>query len=277
MNLKQLSMDVSVLAREVGHWLREERSRISDDQIEVKGQGDFVSHADRHAEDLLTKGLTSLLPDSIVMAEEFAPEARGGRYRWIVDPLDGTANYLAGLPAYAVSIALEDREDNPEGFGPRLLGVVYVAGLDVMYEAYKGGGARRDGQTIRVHANRELNRSIIATAFPFRERHMIGGYLELFRKLYPRIADFRRIGAAAADLCWVADGTFDGYFEMDLKPWDLAAGGLIIEEAGGIVKDWWGKDVLGSGWVVCGTPRAYEALFDTIQETGFTPPEFMWR
>lgn len=277
MNLEGLTHEVMDLAREVGLWLKEERSRIGDEQIEVKGQGDFVSHADRHAEERITAGLTAMLPGSIVMAEEFTPNARGGEFRWIVDPLDGTANYLAGLPAYAVSVGLEDRRDNPEGFGKRLLGVVYVAGLDQMYDAWLGGGARKNGQTIRVHASRELKRSMIATAFPFRERHMIDGYLALFRDLYPKIADFRRIGAAAADLCWVADGTFDGYFEMDLKPWDLAAGSLIIEEAGGIVSDWWREDVLNTGWVACGTPAAYKEIMTTIEKEGFDRPEHIWR
>ena len=277
MDLEKLTRDVIDLAREVGDWLREERARIVESDVEVKGQGDFVSHADRNAEERLTAGLTALLPGSVVMAEEFAPEARGGEWRWIVDPLDGTSNYLQGLPVYAVSIGLEDRRGNPEGFGPRVLGVVYVPALNTMYDAWLGGGAHRNGSPIHVRGNRDLKRAVIATAFPFRERHMIDGYLSLFRHLYPNIADFRRIGAAAADLCWVADGTFDGYFEMDLKPWDLAAGSLIIEEAGGQVTDWWGDDVLGSGWVVCGTPTTFTALRETIDQDEFEPPKQRWK
>ena len=117
----------------------------------------------------------------------------------------------------------------------------------------------------------------MATAFPFRERDRVEDFLDLFRDVYPKVADFRRIGAAAADLCWVADGTLDGYFEMALKPWDVAAGALIIQESGGIITDWWEEDVLETGWVVTGGERLYKMLKQAIDSHGFERPQELFR
>ncbi len=276
-DLKSLTESVLQLVCEVGEYVRAERERIHSYNIEIKGRGDFVSHADREAEDRLRAGLQKLLPNSSVMGEEASPEERSGLWRWIVDPIDGTANYLAGLPVYAISVGLEDRQESPENFGEIVLGVVGQPGLDVVYDAYHGGGARKNDQTIHVATERPLDQATIATAFPFRRRQKIEDYLELFRSIYPKIADFRRIGSAASDLCWVADGTFDGYFEMGLKPWDVAAGSLIIKEAGGQISDWWGKPVCENGWVVTGSPQTYEMLRSIIDEHKFTHPGVLYR
>jgi len=276
-DLKSLTENVIQLVLEVGEYVRTERERIDASDIEIKGRGDFVSHADREAEDRLRAGLQALLPNSSVMGEEASPEERSGLWRWIVDPIDGTANYLAGLPVYAISVGLEDRRESPENFGPIVIGVVGQPGLDVMYDAYQDGGARKNGQAIHGATERPLDQSTIATAFPFRRRENIEDYRDLFRAIYPRIADFRRIGSAASDLCWVADGTFDGYFEMGLKPWDVAAGSLIIKEAGGQISDWWGKHVCENGWVVTGSSQTYHMLRSIIDEHQFAHPGAVYR
>lgn len=278
MNPSSLIEPVLQLTREVGDSLLQQRRSISRDQIEVKGQGDFVSRADRSAEEMLRAGLTGMLGESVVMGEEGSPEERGGQWRWIVDPLDGTANYLMGFPIWAVSVALEDRRDDPDGFGPRQLGVVHLPAVGITWHAVRGGGAFRNGEPIRVQQEAEISRISLATGFPFRvrEKHL-DHYLELFTRLYVQIGDMRRAGAAAGDLGWVAEGTFGGYFEMDLKPWDLAAGCLIIEEAGGIATDWWGDDPLGTGWIACGSPRGYELIRREIDALDFTPPVHRFR
>ena len=276
-DLKSLTDNVIELVLEVGEFVRAERERIHTSDVEIKGIGDFVSHADREAEDRLRIGLQQLLPDSSVMGEEASPEERSGLWRWIVDPIDGTANYLSGLPVYAISVGLEDRRESPELFGPIVLGVVGQPGLDVMYDAYRGGGARKNGTRIHVANERPLDQATIATAFPFRKRDHIDDYLELFRSIYPKIADFRRVGSAASDLCWVADGTFDGYFEMGLKPWDVAAGSLMIKEAGGQITDWWGKHVCENGWVVSGSPQTYNMLRSIIDEHNFAHTGALYR
>jgi len=272
MDLELLTASVCAIAEEVGKFLTSEQASLSELEIEEKGQGDFVSRVDRHAEVMLTQRLSALLPGSVVMGEEHSPHATGDSFRWIVDPLDGTTNYLAGLPVYAISIGLEDRRGVASGFGPILLGVVHLPALGQMYSAARDNGASRNGKGIRVNTTRNLLRAILATGMPFRERHLFDDYLTLLRELFPRISDIRRIGSAAADLCWVADGTFDGYFEMDLKPWDLAAGALIVQEAGGIVTDWWGDDCLQTGWVLAGSQAAYDAARSVIDKLSFKPP-----
>lgn len=277
MNYESLTADVVERVHRAGELLRREREEIRLDEIQVKGQGDFVSRADRMAEDLLREELEALLPGSVVMGEEASPEARGGDWRWIVDPLDGTTNYLHGLPVYAVSVALEDRRGDPEHFGPRVVGVIHAPALGSTWSAWTGGGLWRDGQRVGVRRNDRLDRALIATGFPFRTREEMGGYLEIFTRLFPRVSDMRRAGAAALDLAWVADGTLDGFFEMDLKPWDLAAGVLMIEEGGGRATDWWGDDPLRTGWTVCGTELAHESMRKVIDAVGFERPGTLWR
>lgn len=276
MNWTDLLDKVSVLSQRAGDYLSAERQRIGMDRIEVKGQGDFVSDADRGAEEILREGLLQILPGSVVMGEEGSPHERGGEWRWIVDPLDGTANYLAGFPIWAVSVALEDRREHPDGFGPRALGVVHLPMMGITWEAVRGAGAFRNGSRIEVRDNLPVQSMLLATGFPFRTRDQLSGYLELFTRLYRQVGDVRRAGAAAADLCWVAEGTYAGFFEMDLKPWDIAAGGLIIEEAGGVISDWWGGDSLGTGWVVCGCREAYDLQKRTIEELDFSQPDRRW-
>ncbi|MCB2213514.1 inositol monophosphatase [bacterium] len=275
-DLQTLTARVIELVREVGEYVRGERERVQASEIEIKGQGDYVSRVDRESEDRLRTGLTAMLPGSTFMGEEDSPDARGGDWRWIVDPIDGTANYLAGLPTWSISVALEDRRENPDFFGPLTLGVVAEPALNVIYDAWRGGGARKNGDPIHVSADRPLEHGIVATAFPFRRRQKLEDYLKLFTEIYPLVSDFRRIGSAAADLCWVADGTFDGYFEMGLKPWDVAAGALIIEEAGGKISDWWGKPVCETGWTVTGNAHAYDTLRAIIDKHNFTRPEILF-
>lgn len=276
MDTLKLLTETRRLTREAGTLLRAERELIESRHIEVKGQGDLVSRADRMAEDLLREGLTKLLPGSVVMGEETSPHERGGEWRWIVDPLDGTANYLHGIPVYAVSVALEDRRLDPKAFGPRILGIVHDPVTDTTWDAIRGDGAKKNGRPIHVREKLPLDRSLIATGFPFRVRDQVDEYVEIFKRLYPKIGDMRRIGTAAEDLAWVADGTFDGFYEMDLKPWDLAAGALIIEESGGIITDWWGNDVLETGWVVCGNAHTFPVILEAIREVGFEPPATRW-
>ncbi len=272
MNLQLLTRDVTLLARQAGAYLRQERDSIREEEIGVKGQGDLVSRVDRTSERMLREGLLSLLPDSVVMAEEESPDAGGGDWRWIVDPLDGTLNYLQGLPVYAVSIALEDRRSHPEGWGELVLGVIHLPSLDLMYDAWRGGQARRNGRIIRVRPRRDLSRSTLATGFPFRNHDVLDPYLSVFRDIFVQVANIRRMGSAAADLAWVADGTFDGFWECGLNPWDVAAGTVLIEEAGGIITDFWGRGPLETGWVIGGNRVSYEALQPVIREHFPDPP-----
>ncbi len=272
MNLELLTRDTIILARQAGAFLLAERDRIGEGDIGIKGQGDLVSTADHTSEAMLRDGLTALIPGSVFMGEEESPEATGGEWRWVVDPLDGTSNYLQGLPVYAVSIALEDHRGLNEEWGPIVIGVVHEPVLDTVYDAYAGGGARRNGKPIRVRSRRELDRCVLATGFPFRNHAEMEPYFNVFKEILPKVANIRRIGSAAADLAWVADGTFDGFWEIGNCPWDIAAGKLLIEEAGGRITDFWGDDPLYTGWTLAGNRVAYEALLEPLQREFPNPP-----
>lgn len=264
--LFDLSIQTAELAVKAGVLLKEMRESITVDEIQLKGQGDFVSRADRTSEELLTEGLEKLLLGSVVMAEEESPNASGGEYRWIVDPLDGTTNYLSGFPIYAVSIGLEDRSVLDEGWGEVVMGVVHLPALGITYRASRNRGAYKNGTKFVMRTPKELSRSVLATGFPFHTYNYMDRYLAVFKEIFPKIANIRRMGAAAADLAWVAEGSFNGFWEFGLHPWDMAAGICLIKEAGGMVSDFWGGNPLGKGWMVTGYKEAYTELLELVQK-----------
>ena len=229
--------------------------------------GDYVTEIDRASERAIREVLGEATPGVPVLGEEGgggeggggAGSGAGGRM-WIVDPLDGTTNFVHGFWAVGVSVALV--ED-----GAPVAGAVHAPFLDVTWMASRGDGARRRrgdgagaGEPIRV-SDRTPDRAVVGTGFPFRHQERIPRYLRAFGAAFVRFEDLRRPGAAALDLAWVADGTFDGFFELGLSPWDVAAGGLLIREAGGVVSDWDGGDGwLGSGDILAGSAAVHEAL-----------------
>ncbi|MBD3166270.1 inositol monophosphatase [bacterium] len=273
--LDSITREVETIALKAGQYLRDERTRIGEEEIDEKGQGDLVSRADMTSEQMLTEALHKLIPDSTILAEEehASLDAGGKEWRWIVDPLDGTLNYLQGLPVYAVSIALEHRENSTGEWGELLAGVVYLPELQVLYSARRGAGAFRDGKPIRVREPKRLGRAVLATGFPFRNRERMEPFMALFSDVFLNVANVRRIGSAAADLCWVADGTFHGFWELGLSPWDIAAGVVLIEEAGGTITDFWGNPVLHTSYPLTATGEVYEFLAGTIRKHFPDPPE----
>ncbi|MFN2545421.1 MAG: inositol monophosphatase [Actinomycetota bacterium] len=224
---------------------------------ETKGTGDYVTEIDRRSETEIKRVLADTgLP---VLGEEEGG-SRGERY-WAVDPLDGTTNFLHGFPAVAVSIALVERE-RPE------LGVVHAPFLEETYLAAPGSRpevrrAGSDPRPLRV-SDRSPERAIVGTGFPFRDKSLVPRYLEVFARCFGRFEDLRRPGAAALDLSWVAAGVFDGFFELNLSPWDVAAGAALVRAAGGIVTDWEGHPArwLDTGNILAGSPPVHEALLE---------------
>src|SRR5919108_5994254 len=201
---------------------------------EAKGAGDYVPDVDRRSEEAITRILIDEAPDIPVLGEEEG--GRQGKRYWLVDPLDGTTNFMHGFPVVAVSLALV--ED-----GRPSVGVVHAPFLEETYTAMRGGGASIRGakgsRSLRV-SDRKPAEAIVATGFPFRDKSLVPRYLPVFASCFERFEDLRRPGAAALDLAWVAAGVFDGFFELALGPWDVAAGALLIQEAGGTVSDWSG-------------------------------------
>ncbi|RMD79762.1 MAG: inositol monophosphatase [Gammaproteobacteria bacterium] len=256
-------------ARRAGALIARMVDRVDTLEVQTKGHNDFVTEVDRRAEAEIVRTLRKAFPDHAVLAEEEAADGRWRRQRgplWIIDPLDGTTNFLHGFPQFAVSIALAVR-------GRLELGVVYDPLRPELFTALRGAGAQLEGKRIRVSRRPGLEGALIGTGFPFREPARLDCFLRTFREVLPRTAGVRRAGAAALDLAYVAAGRLDGFWEMGLKPWDLAAGILLIEEAGGLVSDFRGRpDPLPSGHIVAGNPRVHKALLELVQATCPEPP-----
>ncbi|HET8612014.1 MAG TPA: inositol monophosphatase family protein [Sphingomonas sp.] len=228
-------------ARKAAPKLRRDFGEVDALQVSRKGPADFVSAADRAAERTIVEELRHARPDWGILAEEGgAVEGDPAKPRWIIDPLDGTTNFLHGIPHFAVSIAVE--EPRPGGRGEVTQALVYQPLTDESFWAEKGRGAWLHDRRLRVSARRDLGDALIATGVPFKGHGDFESWERIFRALGPEIAGIRRFGSAALDLAWVAAGRFDGFWETDLSRWDVAAGELLVREAGGFVTDFRGGD-----------------------------------
>ncbi len=244
-------------ARSAGNIMVRYLDRIDTLTIESKGRNDYVSEVDRLAEQEIIRTLRKAYPHHAVIGEETGSHG-DNEYEWIIDPLDGTTNFLHGVPHYAVSIALRHR-------GRLEVGVIYDPIRQELFTAHRGGGALLDGRRIRVSNRPDINGALVGTGFPFRAQHHFPAYMKMFTALTEKVSDLRRAGAAALDLAYVAAGRLDGYWEIGLQPWDMAAGVLLVKEAGGIVSDFkGGDDYMNSGNIVCGSPRVFKGLLTTI-------------
>jgi myo-inositol-1(or 4)-monophosphatase len=236
-------------------------------QVSVKGPSDFVSQADLRAEAMLREELNKARPGyAFLMEESGAHGSANWAWRWVVDPLDGTTNFLHGIPHWAISIGLERRL--PDGGSEVAAGLVYAPVVDEMFWAEKGVGAYVNERRLRVSARRELKDSVLATGIPFAavSAKRRSAFVRTLGGLMPQVAGIRRFGSAALDLTWVAAGRYDGYWELGLQPWDLMAGLLIVREAGGFVTDPAGGDPRPSGDVVAANPHLHPRLCEVVAE-----------
>ncbi len=233
--------------------------RLNQKQIALKGMGDYVTEIDRSSEEAIIKVIKGKFPDHVIHAEESGRENRESKYCWLIDPLDGTANYVQGIPIFGISIALVKGEET-------LVGLVYYPERDEMFWAVKEKGAFLNGRKIHVSTKKDMARSMLASGFPWRSKDYLDPYLASFRELFLSAAGVRRMGSAAIDLAYTACGRFDGFWEMKLKPWDISAGILLVEEAGGVVTDFkGGKGYIESGNVVAGNPFIHGKILDMIR------------
>ena len=230
---QQLCQFTCDVARSSGKFMAEERKSFDVSKIETKGLHDLVSYVDKTSEKRIIAGLQKLLPESGFIAEEGTSKKHGMRFNWVIDPLDGTTNFIQGVPVYAVSIGLLD-------YNEMVLGVVYEVGRDECFYAWKEGGAFLNGKPIHVSARNDINDALLATGFPYNDFSKLEGYIEFLKWTMTNARGVRRLGSAATDLAYVACGRFDAFWEYDLKPWDVAAGSLIVKEAGGKVSDYSG-------------------------------------
>lgn len=244
-------------ARNAGDIIIRSSDNIGKLRINQKGRNDFASEVDQKAEQEIIRTILKAYPDHAILAEESGAQGQSN-YLWIIDPLDGTTNFLHGFPQYAVSIALKHKNHIE-------IAVVYDPLKDELFSAERGGGAMLNNRKIRVTQQNSLKGSLLGTGFPFKRQQHLDAYLAMFRALFTDSAGIRRAGAAALDLAYVAAGRMDGYWEIGLHPWDMAAGILLIREAGGVITDFSFNDqYLSSGNVIAGNPHMHQAMFQAI-------------
>jgi len=246
-------------AHHAGDFIVRKINKVPDLQVEVKALNDFVSEVDRQAEALIIEDLLKSYPQHGILAEESGVIEGKEEYRWIIDPLDGTTNYLHGFPHYAVSIACEYQ-------GRLTHGVIYDPFKQELFAASRGDGATLNNRRIRVSNLRTAQGALLATGFPFKNPDQLDDFLKLFRAFFSKASDVRRAGSAALDLAYVAAGRLDGYWENGLNAWDIGAGALIVREAGGLVTDFSGDSgFLENGEVVAANPKMIGDLLRTIE------------
>jgi len=245
-NLEYYCLETCKIVAQAADFIRGKLGKIQKGEIEEKSLNSLVSYVDRMAEKHLVDGLGRLLPGSVFLTEEETIVTQNGTYQWIIDPLDGTTNFLHQLPGFAVSVALQYRQQT-------VLGVVYEVTRKECFYAWREGGAFLNGEKIQVSPKTGLNKALIATGFPDQDCGKIKKYLEAYQYFLQNTMGLRRFGVASVDMVYTACGRFDAYFQYGLHPWDVAAGALIVQEAGGVVSDFqggenylFGKEILAS-------------------------------
>ncbi|MEO5323931.1 inositol monophosphatase family protein [Mesorhizobium sp. CC13] len=248
-------------AMKAGRSLARDFGEVQNLQVSLKGPGDYVSQADRKAEDIIFTELAKARPGyGFLMEERGAVEGEDSQHRWIVDPLDGTTNFLHGIPVFSISIALERQ-------GQIVAAVVYNPAMDELYTAERGGGAFLNDRRLRVSGRTKLTDAVIGCGVPHLGRGHHGNFLLELRNVMAEVAGVRRLGSAALDLAYVAAGRMDGFWETALSPWDVAAGILLVREAGGFVSDGkGGQDMLEGGSIVVGNELIQKALLKTLRK-----------
>ena len=233
MNLEKLCEDVRELVQKTGGFISLELEKREKLNVEAKGKHNYVTHVDKSAEEMLIKGLSKLLPESGFIAEEGTSKKRGKKFNWIIDPLDGTTNYIHGLPPFAISVALMDDQEI-------VLGIIYEISQKECFYAWKGSNAYLNGRIINVSKVDKVNASLIATGFPYTDFSYLSYFMDTIKFFMENSHGLRRLGSAATDIAYVACGRFEAFYEYGLNPWDVAAGVLIVTQAGGRVSDFSG-------------------------------------
>ncbi|ADN76965.1 inositol monophosphatase [Ferrimonas balearica DSM 9799] len=247
-------------ARNAGNVIARAFEDLDKVEAEQKGLNDFVTNVDRDAERAIVATIQKAYPKHTIIGEECGTiTGEHDEFQWIIDPLDGTTNFMKGIPHFAVSIALQIK-------GKIEHGVIYDPIRNELFSASRGAGVQLNGYRIRVANKRDLKGTILGTGFPFKQRQHMEPYMAIFAELFNDVADMRRAGSAALDLAYVAAGRLDGFWEIGLKPWDIAAGELMVREAGGLVSDFvGGHGQLTSGNIVAGAPKVTASIVSKMR------------
>ena len=251
--------DAMGVVEKAAAYIRDRHRHREELSIKAKGQHNFVTEVDRHAEEILVNGLSEILPEAGFIAEEGTSNRKGELFNWVIDPLDGTTNFIHGVFPFAISVGLLEKEEV-------VAGVVYEFGLDECFYSWKGGGAWLDGSPIRVSDVEIVNRALIATGFPYTDFSYLSEFLESIRFFMKHSHGLRRLGSAATDIAYVACGRYDGFYEYGLHPWDVAAGILLVKEAGGEVSDFGGyENPLFTEDIVCSNGHIHNEFQETTR------------
>ena len=259
-NLQTLCQEICSLSKEVGVFIKNVGEKFSLGKVEVKGKNDFVSYVDKTSEKRLVEKLAELLPEAGFIAEEGTSTKKGDVYNWIIDPLDGTTNFIHGIPCFAISIGLMRNQE-------LVMGVIYEINLDECFYAWEGSKAYLNGKEINVTKTAKLADSLLATGFPYYDYNRIDEYMELFKYFMKNTHGLRRLGSAATDLAYVACGRFEGFYEYSLQPWDVAAGAFIVQQAGGKVTDFKGEgNYIFGKEIVAGNTAFFDEFLDVVKK-----------
>ena len=266
LDLPFLRKEVSQLAKKVAEFIYKEAQDFDKDDIEVKSFNSLVSYVDKEAEKKIVERLRELLPQAGIIAEEGTGTPKEEGFNWIIDPLDGTTNFVHGIPVYSISIALAHTKNNKTEL---LVGIVYEVNRKECFAAHQNGGATLNGKKINISGEKELGKSLLATGFPYEDFNRIEDYLFMMGKMMKAAHGLRRLGSAAVDLAFVAAGRFEGYFEYNLNAWDVAAGALIVKEAGGIVSDFEDNEVVDNyvfGRQIIAATNIHSQIVELVKE-----------
>jgi myo-inositol-1(or 4)-monophosphatase len=234
--------------------------KLHTSHIREKSRNDFLTYVDENSEKEIITCIKNQYPDHTVLAEESGYDKKNNAYCWIIDPLDGTKNYICNIPIFSISIGLQYQDEI-------IMGVVYDPVHDELFTAQKGKGAYLNGKKIKVNEQKDLSASLLATGFPFKYKSYLAKYLHCFGDLFYQLSGIRRMGSAAIDLCYVASGRFEGFWELGLSAWDMAAGSLIIQEAGGRVTDFWASySYLNNRFILATNGNIHDQVLKIIQK-----------
>lgn len=257
---REICFHAMEVVREAAAYVRGRHEKRGDLAIEEKGKQNFVTEVDKEAEQILVRGLSEILPEAGFIAEEGTSRLEGKTFQWVIDPVDGTTNFIHGVYPFAISVGLIEHEEV-------VAGIVYEFGLDETFYAWKGGGAWLNGNRIRVSGVTSIGRALIATGFPYTNFKYLAEFMESMDFFMKHSHGLRRLGSAATDIAYVACGRYDGFYEYGLNPWDIAAGILLVREAGGEVSDFRGRrDPLFREDIVCANRDCFAEFQQTIQK-----------
>jgi myo-inositol-1(or 4)-monophosphatase len=260
MNYQQLCDQVNELSRSVGERIQLERKSFNPNDIEIKGLHDYVTHIDKLSEELLVKGLSEILPEAGFIAEEGTSTKFGERFNWIIDPIDGTTNFIHGIPMYAISIALMENKKI-------VIGMVLEVSSGEQFYAWKDSKAYLNGTEINVSNQNNEHLSLLSTGFPYHDYDEVDEYLDLLKHFMKTTSGLRRLGSAAIDLVYVACGRVEGFYEYGLNPWDVAGGAFIVQRAGGTVTDWKdGDDYIFGKQILADNSALHKNYLEGIQQ-----------